>query len=130
MLRLQALFYAPLCGIEKLTEFDVKAPPLLTLQGRSSHSATLRQFLGHLERIEAAEALRPALLPATAGQSTSVDGPRSAYGARVAMHKGNITMLGRIMAGSQAVIAHNEVGHALFVTYYPPDIHLSQVIVD
>ena len=46
------------------------------------------------------------------------------------MHKGKITMLGRIMAGSQAVIAHNDVGQALFVTYYPPDIHLSQVIVD
>ena len=53
-----------------------------------------------------------------------------AYWARVPMHKGKITMLGRIMAGSQAVIAHNEVGHALFVTYYPPDMHLSQVIVD
>jgi len=45
------------------------------------------------------------------------------------MHKGKITMLGRIMAGSQAVIAHNEAGHALFVKYYPPDIHLTQVIV-
>ena len=30
------------------------------------------------------------------------------------MHKGKRTMLGRIMAGSQAVIAHNEAGHALF----------------
>ena len=128
--RFQALFYAPLFGIEKLTEFDVKEHALLTLQGRSYQSATLRQFLGHLERIEAAEALMPALLPATAGQITYVDGHMIAYWARVAMHKGKITMLGRIMAGSQAVIAHNEVGHALFVTYYPPDMHLSQVIVD
>ena len=62
-------------GIGKLTEFDVKDHPRLTLQGRSSHSATLSQFLGHLERIDAAEALMPALLPATAGQMTSVDGP-------------------------------------------------------
>jgi len=46
------------------------------------------------------------------------------------MHKGKITMLGRLMAGSQAVIAHDEVGHALFVAYYPPDLHLSQVIVE
>ena len=45
------------------------------------------------------------------------------------MHKGKITMLGRIMAGSQAVIAHNEAGHALFVAYHPPDMHLSQIIV-
>jgi hypothetical protein len=46
LLRLQALFYAPLCGIGKLTEFDVKEHPLLTLQGRSYHSSTLSQFLG------------------------------------------------------------------------------------
>jgi hypothetical protein len=130
LLRFQALFYAPLFGIEKLTEFDVKEHPLVTLQRRSYQSTTLRQFLGHLERIEAAEALMPALLPATAGQITYVDGHMIAYWARVAMHKGKITMLGRIMAGSQAVIAHNEVGHALFVTYYPPDMHVSQVIVD
>ena len=45
------------------------------------------------------------------------------------MHKGKITMLGRIMAGSQAVIAHNEAGQALLVTYYPPDMPLAQVIV-
>ncbi len=115
LLRFQALFYAPLLGIEKLTEFDVKEHPLVTLQGRSYQSTTLRQFLGHMERIEAAEALMPALLPATAGQITYVDGHMIAYWARVAMHKGKITMLGRIMAGSQAVIAHNEVGQALFV---------------
>ena len=45
------------------------------------------------------------------------------------MHKGKITMLGRIMAGSQAVIAYNEAGQALFVAYYPLDIDMSQVIV-
>ena len=45
------------------------------------------------------------------------------------MHKGKITMRGRIMAGSQAVIAHNEVGYAVFVAYHPPDIHLSRLIV-
>jgi len=46
------------------------------------------------------------------------------------MHKGTITMLGRIMAGSQAVVAHNEAGQALRVEYHPPDLHLSQIIVD
>jgi hypothetical protein len=47
----------------------------------------------------------------------------------MAMHKGKITMLGRIMAGSQAVIAHDDAGQALFVAYDPPDLHVSQVIV-
>ncbi len=45
------------------------------------------------------------------------------------MHKGKITMLGRIMAGSQAVMAHDDAGQALFVASYPPDIHVSQLIV-
>src|SRR5438445_13814289 len=52
-----------------------------------------------------------------------------AYWSRVAMHKGKITMRGRIMAGSQAVIAHNEAGYAVFLAYHPPDIHLSRIIV-
>jgi len=37
-----------------------------------------------------------------------VDGHMMAYWSRLPMHKGKITMLGRIMAGSQAVIAHDE----------------------
>jgi hypothetical protein len=45
------------------------------------------------------------------------------------MPKGKITMRGRIMAGSQAVIAHEETGQAVFGASYPPDLHLSQVIV-
>ena len=45
------------------------------------------------------------------------------------MPKGKSTMRGRIMAGSQAVIAHDETGQAVFGAYYPPDIHLSQIIV-
>lgn len=45
------------------------------------------------------------------------------------MHKGKITMRGRIMAGSQAVISHDENGQAVYVAYYPPDMHLSQVIL-
>ena len=44
------------------------------------------------------------------------------------MHKGKITLCGRIMAGSQAVIAHDATGPAVFVAYDPPDIHLSQSI--
>jgi hypothetical protein len=45
------------------------------------------------------------------------------------MPKGPITMLGRIMAGSPAVMAHHATGHAGLVTSYPPAIPLSQRLV-
>jgi len=108
--RFQALFFAPLMGLDRLTAFDTHEHPLQTLLSRGYHSSTLRQFLGQLERINASEALMPTLLPAKAGQMTYVDGHMIAYWSRVPMHKGKITMLGRIMAGSQAVIAHDETG--------------------
>jgi hypothetical protein len=127
--RLQALLFAPLFGIDRLPAFDTHEHPLATLLGRGYHSSTLSQFLGQLERVDAAEVLLPALLPAQTGPITYVDGHMIAYWSRMAMHKGKITMLGRIMAGSQAVIAHDDAGQALFVAYYPPDIHVSQVIV-
>ena len=127
--RFQALFFAPLFGIDRLTAFDTHEHPLATLLGRGYHSATLRQFLGQLERVDAAEVLLPALLPVQTGPITYVDGHMLAYWSRMPMHKGKSTMLGRIMAGSQAVIAHDDAGQALFVAYYPPDIHGSQVIV-
>jgi hypothetical protein len=127
--RFQALLFAPLLGIKTLTAFDTHEHPLPTLLGQGYHSATLGQFLGQLERIDAAAALMPALVPQQVGQMVYVDGHMIAYWSRVPMHKGKITMLGRIMAGSQAVIAHDEAGQALFVAYYPPDVHVSQVIV-
>ena len=128
--RFQALFFAPLLGIETLTGFDTYEHPLQTLLGRGYHSSALSQFLGQLERIAAAEALMPTLVPDTVGKVTYVDGHMIASWSRRSMHKGKITMLGRIMAGSHAVIAHNAAGQALFVAYYPPDIPLSQVIVE
>ena len=127
--RFQALLFAPLLGIETLTAFDTHEHPLPTLLGRGYHSSTLGQFLGQLERINAAEALLPTLVPHQPGQIAYVDGHMIAFWTRLAMHKGKITMLGRIMAGSQALIAHNAVGQALFVEYHPPDRHVSQVIV-
>jgi hypothetical protein len=127
--RFQALFVAPLFGIEHLTEFDTREHPLATLLGHSYQSSPLTQFLGQLERVGADEALVPTLVPAQAGQITYIDGHMIAYWSRVAMHKGKITMRGRIMAGSHAVIAHNEAGYAVFVAYHPPDIHLSRIIV-
>ena len=45
------------------------------------------------------------------------------------MHKGTLTMRGRIMAGSQAVLAHDDTGQAVFVAYAPPDIHVSHGMV-
>jgi hypothetical protein len=127
--RFQALLFAPLFGIERLTEFDTREHPLATLLGRSYHSATLTPFLGQLERIGAHQALLPTLVPAHAGPLTYIDGHMIAYWSRVPMHKGKITMRGRIMAGSQALIAHNEASQAVFVEYHPPDHHLSRVIV-
>ena len=59
--RFQALFFAPLWGIDRLTGFDTRAHPLETLLGRGSHRATLRQFLGHLERVGTAELLMSTL---------------------------------------------------------------------
>jgi hypothetical protein len=127
--RFQALFFAPLLGIDHLSEFDTREHALKTLIGRGYQSSTLSQFLGQLERVDAAESLMSALGADRAGPIIYVDGHMIAYWSRRSMHKGKITMLGRIMAGSQGVIAHDDTGQAVFVAYYPPDIHVSQVIV-
>ena len=127
--RFQALFFAPLLGIERLSGFATHEHPLETLVGRGYHRATLRQFLGQLERIGAAEVLMPVLSADQAGQMISVEGHMMASWSRLPMPKGKITMLGRIMAGSQAVMAHDETGQAVFVAYSAPDLHLSQIIV-
>jgi hypothetical protein len=107
----------------------VKEPLLPTRLGRGYPSSTLSQFLGPLERIEAAEALRPALLPTEAGPTSYVEGHLRAFGSRVSLHQGKIPMVGRLRAGSQAVIAPEEEGQALGVEYSPPDGPLSQGIV-
>jgi hypothetical protein len=127
--RFQALFFAPLFGIKTLTGFATHEHPLPTLVGRGYHSSTLLQFLGQLERVEAAPALLPALVPVQPAPITYVDGHRIAYWSRLSMPQGKITMRGRLMAGSQAVIAHDAAGYAVFVQYDPPDLHLSQLIV-
>ena len=59
--RFEALFFAPLLGIDRLPGFDTHEHPLQTLLGRGYQSSTLRQFLGQLERVGAADALRPVL---------------------------------------------------------------------
>src|SRR2546427_303934 len=127
--RFQALLLAPLLGMERLSAFDTQEHPLETLIGGSYHYTTLRQFLGQLERVNAGPSLMPCLLPAQGACLVYVDGHMIAYWSRKAMHKGKITMRGRIMAGSQAVISHDETGQAVYAAYYPPDMHLSQVIL-
>ena len=127
--RVQALVLAPLLGIERLSAFDTPEHPLETLVGGSDQYTTLSQFLGQLERVEAGASLLPILLPVQGGKLVYVDGHMIAYWSRQPMHKGKITMRGRIMAGSQAVISHDETGQAVFVAYSPPDLHLSQAIV-
>ncbi|HSX77558.1 MAG TPA: hypothetical protein VLQ80_03150 [Candidatus Saccharimonadia bacterium] len=127
--RWQALFFAPVLDIDRRSECDTHEPPLRTLLGRGSHSSTLRQLLGQLERVGAAQALMPVLGADKAGQLIYVDGPRIASGSRRSRHKGKITRRGRSMAGSQAVIAHDATGPAVFVAYSPPDMPLSQVMV-
>ena len=127
--RFEALLLAPLLGLERLSAFDTQEHPLETLIGHRYQSSTLSQFLGQLERIEAGPWLMPILIPTQGGKLVYVDGHMMAYWSRKSMHKGKITMRGRIMAGSQAVISHDERGQALYVAYYPPDMHLSQMIL-
>ena len=127
--RFVALLLAPLLGIERLIEFDSREHPLASLIGHPSHSSSLNQFLGHLERINAAPALMSCLVPNAAGRLGYIDGHMIAFWSPLSMHKGKITMLGRIMAGSQAVVTHNQDAQGLFVVYYPPDMHLSHVII-
>ncbi len=128
--RVPARCAAPLCGIETRTAGAGTAPALWTRQGSSAHRATRRPVLGPRERRAAAEALRPARVPATAGQSPAVEGPRSASWARGALPQGPSTRLGRRMAGSPAVIAPHDVGQALVGTEDPPARPVSQVLVD
>ncbi len=129
----KALFYAPLYDIGKLTEYDIKEHALETIISRGYQSSTLNQFLGQLERIDAGKALIPSLIPKETekiGNLCYIDGHMIAYWSTTSMHKGKITMLGRIMPGSNAIVAHNENGHSIFVEYQPPDIRLPKIILD
>ena len=126
----KALFFAPLFGIGKLIEYDYKENALRTVIGRGYQSSTLNQYLAQLERIDAGPTLMNALLPAKANGICYIDGHMIAFWSRTSMHKGKITMLGRIMAGSQAVVAHTEDGYAMWVEYFPPDTRLPQMILE
>lgn len=46
------------------------------------------------------------------------------------LHKGHITMLGRVMAGSQAVVTHALDGQVIYFEYHAPDLHLTHILVE
>ena len=127
--RWQALFFAPVLGIDRLSAFETPEPPRRTLRGRGSRRSTLRQLLGHLARVGVPQALRPVLGADKAGQMISVEGHLRASWSRRSMHQGKITRRGRIMAGSHAVSAQAETGQAVCVASSPPAMPLSQVLV-
>jgi hypothetical protein len=129
-MRFKALFYAAFFGIGKLTEYDVKEHGLEALIGRGYQNNTLRQFLGELERIDAADILISLLTSSNQGQLGYIDGHMIPFWTGEKMHKGKITMLGRIMPGSNAIVAHNEEGQAIFMDYYPPDIRMPSMILE
>ena len=128
--RFKALFFAPLLDIKRLIEYDRRQHALKSIIGRSYQSSTLNQHLGQLDRIGATIPVIASAVPSDLGKLNYIDGHMIAYWGKQSMHKGKITMLGRVMPGSQAVITHNENGQATFVDYYQPDIHLTKVIVD
>ena len=125
----QALTILPLLDIGKLSELDYKPHNMREILGYHYGSSSLTQFLGELERIGAAE-LKLELANCATGDYCYIDGHMIAFWSLLKMHKGKITMLGRIMPGSKAVIAHDESGSAIGLEYYPPDTHLSKIIED
>lgn len=125
----QALAILPLLGIKKLSELDYKTHNLGSVLGYTYSSSTLTQFLGELERV-GAEKIKSELANDAQGEYCYIDAHLMAFWSRVKMNKGHITMLGRIMAGSKAVLAHDEAGNAIGLEYYPPDRHLTHIVDD
>ena len=127
--RFKALFYAPLFGVKKLSELDLKEHPLQTLIGQDYQSSTLNQFLGQLERVNVGEPLME-FLAQGGGQIGYIDGHLIPFWTSRCLHKGKITMLGRVMAGTNAVIAHDEKGESLLAELYSPDFHMNEFILE
>ena len=125
----KALSLLPLLGIKKISEIDYCQHYLPSVLGEKYSSSTLTQFLGELERIDVGESFKLLLSSNADGEYCYIDGHLIAYWTSTKkMHKGLITMLGRIMPGSNAVLAHNEEGQAIGFDYYPPDIHLTHIV--
>ncbi len=130
LLRFQALLFAPLLGIRSIADFDQKGPELFQLLGRDYKAGAIYAFLSGLEKVSAGEALIPLLSEHQDPQLGYIDGHLFPYWSRFKMHKGKITMLGRIMSGSHLIALHDERGQALYLEYEPPDKALISVIVE
>ena len=123
----QALLILPLLGINKLSEIDYTESDLQSTLGYHYGSSTLTQYLGELERV-GADGMKNELALAANGEICYIDGHMMAFWSRTKMHKGKITMTGRIMPGTKAVLAHDKQGNAIDFECYPPDTHLSRII--
>lgn len=123
----QALLLSPLLDIKKLSEIDYKAPNLPAVIGCRYGSSTLTQYLGELERV-GADDLKEELAAGAHGRFCYIDGHMLAFWSRRKMHKGKMTMLGRVMPGSKAVVAHDDESYAIGLGYYQPDRHLTKIV--
>jgi len=128
----KALNLLALSEIKKLSELDYRQHDLdrILVDGQSYSYNTLRQFLGELERIDAGVSLKTLLAKCVKGNWVYIDGHMIALWSKLKMHKGYITMLGRIMPGSKLVFSHDQSGQAIGFEYYPPDTHLIKIIED
>ena len=128
----KALSILGLAGIKKLSELDYHQHDLdrILVDGYSYSYSSLRQFLAELERVNAGASLKNLLSRSVNGEWAYIDGHMIAYWAKIKMHKGYITMLGRIMSGSKLVVTHDKDGNAIGFDYYSPDTHLINVIED
>jgi hypothetical protein len=126
-LKYQSLLVLPLLDIKKLSEIDYKAPNLSAVVGDHYGSSTLTQYLGELERVGAA-GLKEVLATEAVGRFCYIDGHMLAFWSRRKMHKGKMTMLGRIMGGTKMVLAHDEASNTIGLDTYPPDRHLTKIV--
>ena len=124
----KALTLLSLLGINRLSQLDYQEHELLSVLDFHYSYSTLSQFLGELERIDAGYFLNLALSIDAKGEYCYIDTHKIAYYSRKRMHKGMVTNKGKVMAGSCALIAHDQNAQAIAVEYHPPDTHMSQVI--
>lgn len=126
--RWRALMVLPLLNIDKPSQLDYKEHDMVSVLGYSYSYSTLTQFLGELERVNAGAFLKLILSKSAQGEYCYIDGHLIAFWTRLKMHKGHITSNGRIMAGTNAVIAHDENGNIINFELYSPDTHMTHIL--
>lgn len=126
----KALNLLALAGIKKFSELDYQQHDLdrILVDGQNYSYHTLRQFLGELERVNAGASLKILLAKCVKGDWAYIDGHMIALWSRLKMHKGYVTMLGRIMPASKAVFTHDQLGQVIGFEFYPADTHLLHII--